>query len=217
MPRPLVCAYCGKPAVVQCVRCKAAHFCRRKCQKFHWSRGGHKQYCTTVEERAAFDTYANRKKLWGAVYEGDTATALDLLLRGVDANDLDADSVESGATPLLFAANCGHGAVVRALLNAGAETDRAEKEGGFTPLIAATLGGHLAVVRTLLDAGADKEIKDKNGATPLYIAANEGHDAVVRALLDAGADKRHATDGGFTPLSIATQMGHTAIVGMLNP
>ena len=115
-PRPLVCAHCGKPAVVQCVRCKAAYFCRRKCQKFHWSRGGHKQYCTTVEERAAFDTYANRKKLWGAVYEGDTATALDLLLRGVDANDLDADSVESGTTPLLFAANCGHDAVVRALL-----------------------------------------------------------------------------------------------------
>ena len=123
-PRPLVCAYCGKPAVVQCVRCKAAHFCRRKCQKFHWSRGGHKQYCTTVEERGAFNSQANRQRLWKAVHRGDTATALDCILRGVDVNIYEQ---EHGRTPLLMAAHGGQDAIARALLYAGARLDRGDK------------------------------------------------------------------------------------------
>ena len=122
-PRPLVCAHCGKPAVVQCVRCKAAYFCRRKCQKFHWSRGGHKQYCATVEERAAFDTPKNRLRLLTAVLQGDTRTALDLILRGVDVRN-DNTRVFPGLTLLCSAALNGHVAIVRALLNAGADKEQ---------------------------------------------------------------------------------------------
>ena len=87
----------------------------------------------------------------------------------------------------LVCAHCDD-AVVRALLDAGADKDLAMKDGS-TPLHIAVDRGHGACVRALLDAGADKDRTYNDGATPLFIAAQNGHDAVVRALLDAGADK----------------------------
>ena len=83
-PPARLCDHCGKPAVVQCVRCKAAFYCRRKCQKFHWSRGGHKPAC--IAAAAAFNTPANREQLWLAAFHGRAAAARDLVARGADAN-----------------------------------------------------------------------------------------------------------------------------------
>ena len=84
------------------------------------------------------------------------------------------------------AARKGDDAVVRALLDAGADKDL--KVNGCTPLYFAATKGYDTVVRTLLDAGADKDLANNDGATSLYTAAHRGYDAVVRALLDAGAE-----------------------------
>ena len=146
-----LCDHCGAVAVSQCVRCKAAFYCRRKCQKFHWKRGGHKPIC--IAAAAAFNTPANRERLWQAAYQGHAAAALDLAVRGADVNYRDSDY--RGCTPLFIAAQKGHDAVVRALLDAGADKDLADNNGA-TPLMAAAIYGHVTVARALLDAGADK-------------------------------------------------------------
>ena len=65
-----------------------------------------------------------------------------------------------------MAASRGHEAVVRLLLEAGADKE-AKNNGGWTPLIIAAMNGHEAIVRLLLEAGADKEAKNKDGWTPL--------------------------------------------------
>ena len=98
------------------------------------------------------------------------------------------DDTSAEATPLYAAVHKGHDAVVRALLDAGADKDLA-KNTGSTPLYIAAQEGHDVVVHALLDAGADKNLARHDGATPLITAAQKGHAAVVRALLAAGADK----------------------------
>ncbi len=59
--------------------------------------------------------------------------------------------LEGGATPLLSAAQKGHEAVVRALIELGADVSKAENN-GVTPLSVAAQEGHTAIVQILRDA-----------------------------------------------------------------
>ncbi|SCO78518.1 uncharacterized protein FRV6_02731 [Fusarium oxysporum] len=88
---------------------------------------------------------------------------------------------EEDRTPLWWAVEGGHEAVVRLLLNRGARTKVTDKE-GRTPLLRAAEGGHEAVMSLLLDRGARTEVADEKGRTPLWWAALWGHEAVVRLL-----------------------------------
>eukprot|EP00658_Telonema_sp_P-2_P076721 TRINITY_DN6775_c0_g1_i1.p2 TRINITY_DN6775_c0_g1~~TRINITY_DN6775_c0_g1_i1.p2 ORF type:complete len:105 (+),score=34.15 TRINITY_DN6775_c0_g1_i1:197-511(+) len=63
-------------------------------------------------------------------------------------------SITGRYTPLSFAAQNGHTEVVRELLGAGAEVDKAA-ENGATPLSFAAQNGHTEVVKELLGAGAE--------------------------------------------------------------
>ncbi|KAH8889895.1 hypothetical protein GQ53DRAFT_651324, partial [Thozetella sp. PMI_491] len=92
--------------------------------------------------------------------------------------DIEAADKRDGRTPLLLAAENGHEAVVRLLLDSGASIE--VKDNGRTPLLLAAKNGREAVVRLLLDRGDAIEVKDNNGRTPLLWAATRGHEAVVR-------------------------------------
>ena len=73
------------------------------------------------------------------------------------------------STSLNDSAKQGDADTVRALLEAGADPNVANK-GGFTPLYWATRAGHVDVVTVLLEAGADPNVANKGGFTPLYWA-----------------------------------------------
>jgi hypothetical protein len=85
---------------------------------------------------------------------------------------------------LHIAAPSGHEAVVRALIEAGADINKA-RDNGVTPLYIAAQQGHEAVVRALIEAGADVNKARDTGGTPLFTAALEGHTAIVQILRDA--------------------------------
>ena len=148
------CAVCAATAVAQCSACKWTYYCGTDCQKIHWKRGRHRRDCAAIgaRKRAAFNTPANREGLIQAAERGDEAAVFFLTVRGADVNHWDA---RCDATPLYIAAQNGHDAVVRTLLDAGADKDLAMNNGA-TPLHAAAQAGHDAVVRALVNAGADK-------------------------------------------------------------
>ena len=88
-----------------------------------------------------------------------------------------------GRTPLSYAAENGHEAVVKLLFEKGADLESKDNEFGRTPLSWAARNGHEAVVKLLLEKGADLESKDNEyGRTPLWWAAGNGHEAVVKLL-----------------------------------
>ena len=82
---------------------------------------------------------------------------------------------------LLKMAREGQDALVRTLLNSGADIN-ARDESGRTALMLAALGGHVATVTSLLDAGADVEAKDDDGKTAHGLASEKGQNEIVQVL-----------------------------------
>ncbi|KAH7113154.1 hypothetical protein B0J13DRAFT_515595 [Dactylonectria estremocensis] len=119
-------------------------------------------------------------------------------------------------TDLMVASYCGHEAVVKLLLEKGADVQAKDRYYGGTPLWWAAQNGHeAAVVKLLLENGADVEAKDRFGQTSLSWAAAKGRKAVVKLLLEKGADVQAKDKEGRTPLWRAAGKGHEAVVKLL--
>lgn len=139
-----------------------------------------------------------------AVYFKLDETISALLKNGFDPNSKDS----SGQTPLSWAAENGHEAIIKLLLKNGAELDSKDKY-DQTPLLWATRNGHEAVVRLLLEEGAE------TGPMLLLWAARKGHNAVVRLLIEKGAEIESRDNSGQAPLSWAARNGHESVVRLL--
>ena len=114
------------------------------------------------------------------------------------------------------AAAYGDKAVVKLLLEKGAQLEFKDIVFGQTPLLSAAENGHEAVVKLLLEKGAQLESKDNSyGQTPLLWSAANGHEAVVKLLLEKGAQLESKDKNGQTPLSWAAENGHKAVVKLL--
>ena len=120
-------------------------------------------------------------------------------------------------TDLMVGSFFGHEAVVRLLLEKGANVDSKDSKYGRTPLLWAAKNGHEAVVKLLLEKGANVDSKDSEyGWTPLFVAAENGYWAVVKLLLENGADV-DSKDSlfGRTPLWWAAEKGDEAVMKLL--
>ncbi len=122
---------------------------------------------------------------------------------------------KSGGTPLFYAAQKKNLEIVKALIKAKANINKATTR-GLTPLFIATVMKESDIVKALLDAGANPNIYDnKTKTSPLYIAAENNDFKNLSALLDAGAKIDHQKTDGSTALFIASSKGHAVNVTYL--
>ncbi|GFR44765.1 hypothetical protein Agub_g6096, partial [Astrephomene gubernaculifera] len=144
---------------------------------------------------------AAKKLLFAAAEAGDLAKLQQALAAGapVDARN------SEGCAALHLAAAAGHAPLVRALLAAGAKSERRREEDERTALHLAAEEGHLEVVCALLAGGADVAATDIDLSTPLHLAAHFGDAPVVEALLHAGAQPTARNHAGQTPLLVAAE------------
>ncbi|KAH7237429.1 hypothetical protein B0J15DRAFT_538684 [Fusarium solani] len=160
-----------------------------------------------------------------AAYFG-MAEAMAALLTHVNYRDL---KDTRGWTPLAWAAMKRHGAVIKLLLENGADADSRDvyhrtpllltaemghgtiagidipDGSGFTPLLMAAYQGHESIVRLLLETGqVDVDANDTHGRTPLLWAAMKWNEPIVRLLLEHGAEIDVRSRDGQAPLSVTS-------------
>jgi ankyrin repeat protein len=120
---------------------------------------------------------------WAAM-NGDAELTQILVRAGAGVN---ATTRIAGATPMLLAAENGHGAIVRALLAAGADAKTADLS-GTTALMLAAAAGDADAIQALVQHGAPLEARDRAmERTALMFAAGTNRPAAIAALAAAGA------------------------------
>ena len=129
-----------------------------------------------------------------------------LLNRGVD---VDAREGSESQTALMWATAQRHPAVVRLLLEHGADPgarSRVRRE-----VISRRLQSDLRYGERSRSLGSDAEETDVGGFTPLLFAARVGGVESARLLLAAGADVNDTGPDGASVLVVATHSGHRAL------
>jgi len=156
-------------------------------------------------------------------HTGNVDAAKALLARGAK---VDAGDNWRGQTPLMWAAAQGHAAMVRVLVEAGADVntrstvvtwerqrtaeprDKWLPPGGFTALLLAARAGCVDCVNVLTKAGSNINEIDPENHTALVLALMNGEFDVAGALIDAGIDVNVADNVGRTALYAAVD-AHT--------
>jgi ankyrin repeat protein len=119
-----------------------------------------------------------------------------------------------GQTPLWWAANHGHLALARMLLERGADVNTPDHHGG-TPLTQAASSGHLEMVRYLVKMGADVHAQIYDGRKAYNLAITHGRTQVAEYLLGLTMEPDEAGSSGHTPLMIAAENNYYDLAQLL--
>jgi len=139
--------------------------------------------------------------LFDASTHGNLAGVEEALRNGANVDTRSAGNLYN-KTSLHVASRNGHFAIVRVLLDAGANTEARDSYDG-TPLHDACTTGILEAVRELVRRGADIFAKNRNGRTPYDSSVR--HPAVTEFLLQHYRQKIFESEGRRSLLTILKQ------------
>ena len=115
---------------------------------------------------------------------------------------------------LADAAEKGNGALIRTLLDRGADVNAPQVD-GMTALHWAVYHDDAETAGLLVRSGADVAAENRYGVPPLSVAATNGNADIVTLLLDAGASATTTLRGGETVLMTAARTGSLGAVRAL--
>lgn len=98
-------------------------------------------------------------------------------------------------------------ALVKQLLEGGADVNFQEEEWGWSPLHNAVQTDNKDIVELLLRSGADPCLRKRNGATPFIVAAIVGNVRMLKLFLSKGAEINERDLHGFTAFMEAAEYG----------
>ncbi|KAG6355420.1 hypothetical protein INS49_003382 [Diaporthe citri] len=170
--------------------------------KFHWSMAEDWDW----QNGTTLLHVASRYQLMGPLL--GILQSKELLENKIDASD------DENRTPLWWAAYEGHEAVVRLLLDNGANINAVCGEYGHA-LRVASLEANEQVIRVLLDYGADINVQCGGLGNALQVASCNRSEQVVRLLLECGADVNARCGYYGNALQAASYAGNEQIVRLL--
>ena len=172
--------------------------------------------------------------LMHSAHAGDSLTVAALLAYDDDVNHIAVRmtavtlSALGQHTALTIGAQQSQHAVVKLLLDHGAEVDHATAD-DKTALMMAVLRNDVQMAQVLLDGNAtpnwfyydsdwsESDDSDDEGTFPLLVTAERGYLEMTRLLLDYGADPSRASEDGLTdtPIVRSAAHGHLDVLQLL--
>jgi len=134
-----------------------------------------------------------------------------LLSRGVKPEDYPGRYVKG----LYHAAELGHVAVLKCMLDSGANPNMSMELPKWTPMHFAAAAGRVSTINVLKEYGANVDAKTAAQDTPLHLAARVGNGPAARRLMELGADANAVDDRGRTPLHLAVHARKVKLVPIL--
>ena len=148
---------------------------------------------------------------------GCAALALGVAVGAGEAESAASEGFASAAAAdvsLADAAERGRAALVRTLVEGGADVNATQVD-GMTALHWAAYHDDTATARLLVRSGADADAENRYGVRPLSLAASNGNAGLIGLLLGAGADANAGLLGGETVLMTAARTGSLEAVEAL--
>ena len=130
------------------------------------------------------------------------------LKQGAKVNLVD----DEGCIALQYAGRYGDHVIVKQLLDAGADVNKAEGYRGRTALMEAACEDNPECVNVLLTAGANVNIVDDDQYTALMHAAEEGNPECLKLLLGAGADVNMTDEDNWTAFEHAARFSQQGCI-----
>jgi ankyrin repeat protein len=150
--------------------------------------------------------------LMQAVKKNDVEAVRQLIGKGIDVNQLDANN----DSPLIMAAYKGHTEIVALLLKAGADVAAVDPGMKATALHAAAYAGNTEAAKLLIEFGIDIDKQGPvNGYTALHDAIWENNVETARVLIEAGAKLTLKSRDGETPLEFAKSKHRQEIISFI--
>jgi ankyrin repeat protein len=105
-------------------------------------------------------------------------------------------------------------ALIRTLLDSGADVNAAQAD-GMTALHWAVYNDDADTAALLVRSRANVNAANRYGVSPIFLACTNGNARLVKLLLDAGADANASLEGGETVLMTASRAGNVEAVKAL--
>ncbi len=150
--------------------------------------------------------------LMTAINHNDILAVQNLLQRGADVNELDANQ----DAPLVIAAFKGYTEIVEKLLEAGADITAVDPEMKATALHAAAYAGRTEAAKVLIAYKIDIDKQGPyNGYTALHDAIWQNNIETAKILIEAGANLEVKSKDGQTALDLAKARDRKKIVALI--
>ena len=147
-----------------------------------------------------------------AIDNNDILSVQNLIQKGVDVNELDANQ----DSPLVIAAYKGYSEIVKKLLEAGADITAVDPEMKATALHAAAYAGRTEAAQVLIAYKIDIDKQGPyNGYTALHDAIWQNNIETAKVLIEAGASLEIKSKDGQTALDLAKARGRKEIAALI--